>query len=68
MHLVGLQEGITLVPSAWKAVKLPDLVLRPLIDPADVIPFSAVWSHQNDNPALRRFPHAGRGRRGGASD
>ena len=69
MNLVGLGQGITLVSAAWADVKLPDLVLRPLIDPADIVPFSAVWSHQNDNPALRRFisvAHtlAGRVRRG----
>jgi len=69
MNLVGLGQGITLVSAAWADVKLPDLVLRPLVDPADIVPFSAVWSHQNDNPALRRFisvAHtlAGRIRRG----
>jgi len=36
-------------------MKLPDLVLRPLIDDADVVPFSMVWSAGNDNPALRRL-------------
>lgn len=55
MNLVGLGQGITLVSAAWVDVKLPDLVLRPLIDPADIVPFSAVWSSRNDNPALRRF-------------
>jgi DNA-binding transcriptional LysR family regulator len=69
MHLVGLGQGITLVSAAWTAVKLPDLVLRPLVDPADIVPFSAVWSPRNDNPALRRFISvantlAGRFRRG----
>ncbi len=72
MNLVGLGQGITLVSAAWVDVKLPDLVLRPLSDPADIVPFSAVWSPANDNPALRRFisvAHtlAGRVRRG-ASD
>jgi len=55
MNLVGLGQGITLVSAAWAVVKLPGLVLRPLSAPDDVIPFSAVWSAQNDNPALRRF-------------
>lgn len=69
MNLVSLGQGITLVSAAWADVKLPNLVLRPLVDPADMVPFSAVWSHQNDNPALRRFisvAHtlAGRVRRG----
>ena len=69
MNLVSLGQGITLVSAAWADVKLPNLVLRPLVDPADMVPFSAVWSHQNDNPALRRFISAahtlaGRVRRG----
>lgn len=72
MNLVGLGQGVTLVSAAWAAVKLPGLVLRPLTDPEDIVPFSAVWSAENDNPALRRFisiAHvlAGRVRRG-ASD
>lgn len=69
MNLVSLGEGITLVSAAWTAVKLPGLVLRPLTDPADIVPFSAVWCPRNANPALRRFlsvAHilAGRFRRG----
>lgn len=69
MNLVSLGQGITLASAAWAEVTFPDLVLRPLIDPADIVPFSAVWSHQNDNPALRCFisiAHtlAGRVRRG----
>ncbi|KCZ51267.1 LysR family transcriptional regulator [Hyphomonas pacifica] len=72
MNLVGLGQGITLVSAAWMDVKVPNLVLRPLSDPADIMLFSAVWSPLNDNPALRRFisvAHtlAGRVRRG-ASD
>lgn len=72
MNLVSLGQGVTLVSAAWAAVKLPGLVLRPLTDPEDIVPFSAVWSAENDNPALRRFisiAHvlAGRVRRG-ASD
>lgn len=69
MNLVSLGEGITLVSAAWTAVKLPGLVLRPLMDAADIVPFSAVWCPRNANPALRRFlsvAHvlAGRFRRG----
>ena len=55
MNLVSLGQGITLVSAAWASAGLPDLVLRPLSDAHDVIPFSAVWSAQNDNPALRRL-------------
>lgn len=55
MNLVSLGQGITLVSAAWTAVKLPGLVLRPLTDRADIVPFSAVWSPENDNPAFQRF-------------
>lgn len=55
LNLVGLGQGITLVSAALVAVQLPDIVLLPLTDPADIVPFSAVWSPHNDNPALRRF-------------
>lgn len=55
MNLVSLGQGITLVSAAWTALKRPGLVLRPLTDQEDVVPFSAVWSPTNDNPALRRF-------------
>jgi DNA-binding transcriptional LysR family regulator len=58
MNLVGLGQGITLVSAAWTAVKVPGLVLRPLTAPADIVPFSVVWSSQNDNPAFHRFLQA----------
>ncbi|WP_338446962.1 LysR substrate-binding domain-containing protein [Pelagerythrobacter marensis] len=55
LHLVALGQGITLVSSAWMAVQLPEIVLRPLSGSASIVQFSAVWSTQNDNPALRCF-------------
>jgi len=55
LNLVGLGQGLTLVCDAWAAVRLPDLVFRPLSNVQDIISFSAVWSSRNDNPALRRF-------------
>ncbi|MBV5265026.1 LysR family transcriptional regulator [Pinisolibacter aquiterrae] len=69
LNLVGLGYGITLISSASTSIELPDVVLRPLPDETDIVPFSAVWSPQNDNPAFRRFlsvAHilAGRIRRG----
>ncbi|MEJ8570393.1 LysR family transcriptional regulator [Microbaculum marinum] len=69
VRLVALGQGITLVSEAWEKVELPGLVLCPLCDEADILPFYAVWLPQNDNPALRRFlsvAHvlAGRVRRG----
>ncbi|MEO1985174.1 MAG: LysR family transcriptional regulator [Martelella sp.] len=69
MNLVSLGEGLTATSAAWAAVKLPELVLRPLTDPEDVLPFSAIWLAENDNPALRCLVStahvlAGRVRRG----
>ncbi|MCZ4292243.1 LysR family transcriptional regulator [Hoeflea alexandrii] len=69
VNLVSLGEGLTATTAAWAAVKLPDLVLRPLADPEDVLPFSAIWLAENDNPALRCLVStahvlAGRVRRG----
>ncbi len=57
MNLVSLGQGITLVASAWTAIKVPGLVLRPLTARADIVPFSIIWSSTNDNPALLRFLH-----------
>ena len=55
MNLVAMGYGITMIAAPWAAMKLPDLLLRPLASPADIVSFSAVWAPQNDNPALRRF-------------
>lgn len=55
MNLVALGQGITLVSAAWNSVAVPGLVLRPLTAAEDIVPFSAVWSPKNDNPALRRL-------------
>lgn len=55
MQIASIGEGITLVSQGWTGMSFPDLVLRPLTSPEDIVPFSAVWSPNNDNPALRRF-------------
>lgn len=55
MNLVSLGQGITLVSAAWTAVNVPGLVLLPLTDQADIVPFSIVWSAANDNPAFLSF-------------
>ncbi len=55
MHMVALGEGITLVSEGCINTAYLDLALRPLTAPEDIVPFSAVWSPSNDNPALRRF-------------
>ena len=55
LHLVGLGSGLSLVLTGRLRVDIPAVILRPLRDDADVIPFSAVWSPENGNPAWRRF-------------
>ncbi len=72
MNLVGMNFGVTMVSAGWTAVRIPELVLRPLVEAEDVVPFSAIWSPENDNPAMRRFLSLARvlakQKRNGASD
>jgi DNA-binding transcriptional LysR family regulator len=51
--LVALGRGLTLVSEAITVAKFPGVVYRPIL--GEVLPFSAVWSASNDNPAFRRF-------------
>ena len=53
MALVGLGRGVSLVGAAEAGVTYPGVVFRPLA--GEMLPFSMVWSEQNDNPVLRRF-------------
>ena len=53
LGLVSLGVGISLVGMAEAAVTYPDVVFRPLH--GEMLPFSAVWADNNDNPVLRRF-------------
>lgn len=53
--LVGLGLGMSVVSEAGTGVDYPNVVFRPVGDPNDKLPFSAVWSPGTDNPALRRF-------------
>lgn len=53
MQLVALHRGLTLTSEAMTAVQFIGTVYRPLI--GECLPFSAVWSPKNDNPALRRL-------------
>jgi DNA-binding transcriptional LysR family regulator len=55
MYLVALGFGISLTSEATIATVYPEVVFRPIEAEDDVLPFSAVWSPSNDNPALRRF-------------
>lgn len=55
INLVGLGFGITLTCESAVGITYPGVVFRPLVGPDDLIPVGAVWSPENDNPALRRF-------------
>jgi DNA-binding transcriptional LysR family regulator len=53
MHLVAIGRGLTLTSEATTAARFPGVVYRPLA--GEILPFCAIWSPQNDNPALRRL-------------
>lgn len=53
LSLVALGHGLTLTSEATTASSIPGIVYRPIA--GEVLPFSAVWSPRNDNPALRRL-------------
>lgn len=53
LHLVALGVGVTLTSEATVAAALPDIAYVPIVDEA--LPFSAVWSESNGNPALGRL-------------
>ncbi|WP_211115405.1 hypothetical protein [Nitrospirillum amazonense] len=53
MKLVTLGRGVTLTSEATTGVAFPGIVYRPIAD--ETLPFSAVWSPRNDNPAFRRL-------------
>lgn len=53
MHLVAMGQGLTLTSESTIAARFPGVVYRPLSE--EILPFCAIWSPQNDNPALRRL-------------
>jgi len=53
MSLVAVGQGVTLVSEAVKGARFHGVVYRPIR--GTVLPFSALRSVRNDNPALRRF-------------
>lgn len=55
MILVGLGLGISLISEAGSAPSYPGVVFQPLADGDNLLPFSALWAPDNDNPALRRL-------------
>lgn len=53
MQLVALGRGLSLTSEATTAAIFPGVVYRPLA--TEKLPFCAVWSRHNDNPAFRRL-------------
>jgi DNA-binding transcriptional LysR family regulator len=53
LSLVAVGHGLTLTSEATTVTKLPGIAYRPIAN--ETLPFSAVWSPRNDNPALRRL-------------
>ena len=58
MAMVGLGFGVSLISGAEAGVSYPHVAFVPLA--GEVLPFSAIWSPENDNPALRRLLSAAR--------
>lgn len=53
MRLVALDRGLTVTSEATTAAQFPGVIFLPIV--GEVLPFSAVWSPQNDNPAFRKL-------------
>lgn len=53
LPLVAIGRGLTLVSEAMTVALLPGITYRPIA--GEILPFSAVWSPNNDNPAFRRL-------------
>lgn len=53
MQVVSFGHGLTLTSEATIATRFPGVVYKRL--EGETLPFRAVWSPNNDNPAFRRF-------------
>lgn len=53
LSLVAVGRGLTLTSEATTVAQFPGINYRPVVN--EVLPFSAVWSSRNDNPACRRL-------------
>lgn len=62
IKMVGLDFGTSLACGAEIHVSYPHVTFVPLV--GEEVPFSAIWSPQNDNPALRRLVSLARRLRG----
>ncbi len=50
MQLVALGRGLTVTSEATTGAQFPGVVFRPIA--GEILPFRAVWSERNDNPAF----------------
>lgn len=53
LSLVAIGRGLTVMSEAGTAAQFPGTVYRQLV--SELLPFCAVWSARNDNPAFRRL-------------
>lgn len=53
LPLVAINGGVTVVSEAMTVAQFPGITYRPII--GEMLPFCAVWSPRNDNPAFRRL-------------
>lgn len=53
MRLVALGRGLTVTSEATTATQFPGVLFRPIA--GEILPFCAVWSPLNINPALQRL-------------
>ncbi len=53
LPLVAINRGVTVVSEAMTVARFPGIAYRPIA--GEILPFSAVWSPRNDNPAFRRL-------------
>lgn len=58
LHLVGMGFGVSLTSSLETGTQYPGVRFAEVTDLP--LPYSAIWSPDNDNPALRRFLSLGR--------
>jgi DNA-binding transcriptional LysR family regulator len=53
LSLVAVGRGLTVVSEAATGAQFPGIAYRQIAD--ELLPFSAIWSASNDNPACRRL-------------
>jgi DNA-binding transcriptional LysR family regulator len=53
LSLVAVGQGLTLTSEATTGARFPRITYRKI--EGEVLPFSMIWSDQNDNPACRRL-------------